>query len=660
MCGLTGFINPKSTTNNDAELRQRVHAMTTTIAHRGPDGHSYWVDAQNGVALGHRRLAIIDLSEHGRQPMLSHSGQYVLSYNGEIYNFQELRDQLLAKGAGPFHGHSDTEVILEAFAVWGIEKALSKFVGMFALALWDRKNQSLVLARDRLGIKPLYWGHVDNGLFLFGSELKALRVHPNCSPRVNKQALALMMRHGYVPAPYSIYQDIQHLAPGHMLHFDLKQQTAKISCYWNALQVAQDGINSRDNFSLSDAEATDQLEHLLKQAVKCRMISDVPLGAFLSGGIDSSAVVALMQTQSSQPTKTFSIGFAEAGYNEAHHAKEVARHLKTDHTELYVTPDQALDVIPKLAQMYDEPFADASQIPTHLVSQLARQHVTVSLSGDGGDELFAGYNRYLLANNIWSKVNALPSFARKSIAGTIGLLTPHTWNRIGCMLPFTPDLFGDKLHKFKPLLTKPSEESLYLQLISQWHTNEDIVRHTGQIPSALESVDMPTLMDRMQYWDLMTYLPSDILPKVDRASMAVSLEARVPLLDHRVVEFAWSLPQHMKIRGGKSKWLLRQVLDRYVPSSLIDRPKMGFGVPIDTWLKGPLRDWAEDLLDENHLIQEGIFNPALIREKWQQHLKGSQNWQYPLWVVLMFQAWRREWQQDVQPSWQTNFSSQSS
>lgn len=664
MCGLTGFIDLLAQTS-ELDLKQRVQAMAHSLAHRGPDGYGVWTDAQTGVAFGHRRLSIIDLSKHGQQPMVSHSGQYILSYNGEIYNFVELRQELETAGINSFNGHSDTEVILEAIARWGVEKALSKFVGMFALALWDRKNRKLVLARDRMGIKPLYWGMTEN-LMLFGSELKALRAHRGWEPRVNREALAAYTRLGYLPTPYTIYESIQKLEPGHYLSFDLDSKKIQKHCYWDALQVAQQGITTRDQFGLSDDEATQHLDELLREATKCRMISDVPLGAFLSGGIDSSTVVALMQAQSNQPIKTFSIGFEEKGYNEAQHAKQVAEHLKTDHTELYVTASQALDLVPSLPGMYDEPFADSSQIPTHLVSQLARQHVTVSLSGDGGDELFTGYNRYTLGPKLWQKFHQIPTAVRYALEKGINIFSPTTWNRLGTSIPMAPNLLGDKLYKLRPLLLAlGSSQSFYRELVSQWDSTEMLMPGIQEAATVLNqdegSTGLPTFVDRMQYWDLMTYLPDDILTKVDRASMAVSLEARVPLLDHRVAEFAWGLPQHMKIRDGKSKWLLRQVLDRYVPSSLIDRPKMGFGIPIESWLRGPLRDWAEELLDESRLKQEGYFNPAPIRDKWQQHLKGHQNWQRPLWVILMFQAWRQEWLQDVQPHCtqsQVDFSSQ--
>ncbi len=646
MCGFAGFIDLKAETS-ESDLRHHVQAMTQSLVHRGPDGFGLWTEAQTGVALGHRRLSIIDLSEHGQQPMVSHSGQYILSYNGEIYNFPELREELTIAGVGPFHGHSDTEIILEAIAEWGIDKALSKFIGMFALALWDRKSRRLILARDRVGIKPLYWGLTEN-LMIFGSELKALRAHHGWDVRVNQSALASYMRLGYLPAPYTIYENIQKLAPGHYLIFDLDNKKTREVHYWDPLQIAQQGVTTRDNFVATDQEAIQHLDELLRQSVKCRMIADVPLGAFLSGGIDSSTVAALMQMQSTQPIKTFSIGFEEEGYNEAQHAKLVAQHLKTDHTELYVTPEQSLNLIPKLPQLYDEPFADSSQIPTYLVSQLARQHVTVSLSGDGGDELFAGYNRYVMGPKLWQNFHRLPKMVRYALQKGINILPPTTWNRLGAAMPMAPNLLGDKLYKIHPLLSSlSSSQSFYQELISQWNTPEQLMPGTQEATTVLSQKDnatgLPTFLDRMQYWDLTTYLPGDILTKLDRASMAVSLEARVPLLDHRVVEFAWQLPQNMKIRDGKGKWLLRQVLDRYVPASLIDRPKMGFGVPIDTWLRGPLRDWAEDLLDENRLKQEGFFNPQPIREKWQQHLSNKQNWQHPLWTVLMFQAWKREW-----------------
>ncbi len=612
--------------------------MTDTLTPRGPDDRGIWIDEARGIALGHRRLSIIDLSPLGHQPMTSASGRSVLVYNGEVYNFQELREELTQKGIS-FRGRSDSEVILEACEHWGVAETAQKLIGMFSFGLWDRSNQTISLVRDRIGIKPLYWGDW-NGNFLFGSELKAMGRFPGFQPEIDRVALAGYLRHNYVPGPRSIYQGIHKLTPGSILTFDAQRNT-KIDPYWDMRDTVRTGLQNPLN--ISDEEATNELEKLLKDAVSRRMVADVELGAFLSGGIDSSTVAALMQAQSSRPVKTFSIGFHEAGFNEAQHAKAVASHLGTDHTELYVDQDHARDVIPMLPEIYDEPFADSSQIPTYLVSELTRRHVTVSLSGDGGDELFAGYNRYAYADGIWKGANTLPSWAKETAARVIALIPPSPVNRIAAAVPgnFVPSQFGDKLHKFAATLLV-QKEHLYRSLISQWQEPEQLIgakMEDGPVYDPETWTIAPSYIEAMQYLDTVTYLPDDILTKVDRASMAVSLEARVPLIDHRVVEFAWRLPMSFKIRNGETKWLLRQVLYRYVPRQLIDRPKMGFGVPIDEWMRGPLKDWAADLLDDRRLEDEG-FNPSPIKEKWAEHLSGGRNWQYLLWTVLMYQAWR--------------------
>jgi asparagine synthase (glutamine-hydrolysing) len=629
-----------------------LEVMTKTIITRGPDDAGYWIDQDCRIGLGHRRLSIVDLSPAGHQPMMSPSGRYVLVFNGEIYNHMNCRASMPMTGA-KWRGHSDTETLLAGFEAWGIEETVKRCIGMFAFAVWDRDSQSLTLGRDRMGEKPLYYGWQGAGrqaTFLFGSELKALKAHPAFAAGVDRNALCLLMRHNYVPAPYSIYQGISKLEAGCLLTVSLVQPEPKVERYWSVAAAAMAGCAAP--FAGTPVQAVDALEVLLKSAVQQQMMADVPLGAFLSGGIDSSTVVALMQAQSNHRAKTFTIGFNEEGYNEAVHAKAVAQHLGTEHTELYVSPQQALDVIPRLPTLYCEPFSDSSQIPTFLVSQLARQQVTVSLSGDAGDELFCGYNRYLLANKLWSKLSLLPAGSRRLAARGMTAFSPSRWNSLlGPLHRVSPDSmrhanFGDKLHKAASVLGSGSVDALYLGLVSHWHDPTSIVIG-GTEPQTLLTGNAPLFeglddIQRMMALDALTYLPDDILVKVDRAGMGVSLEGRVPFLDHRVVEFAWSLPQSMKLRDGVGKWVLRQVLYRHVPKALVERPKMGFGVPIGDWLRGPLRDWAEALLDEGRLRREGYFHPGPIRQKWAEHLSGARNWQYHLWDVLMFQAWLAE------------------
>ena len=651
MCGLAGYFGGYWPHDERAAL-SRLKVMTDALVHRGPDSEGHWLDADSPVALGHRRLAIVDLSPAGHQPMRSSSSRYVIAFNGEIYNHLLLRQALegmdcrASLAMTGWRGHSDTETLLAGFDAWGIQGTVDRAIGMFAFAVWDRQTSTLTLGRDRLGEKPLYYGWQGRGndaVFLFGSELKALRAHPAFVGEVDRGALSLLLRHNYIPAPYSIYKGIAKLQPGSLLTVSLQQPEPQLTTYWSGAQVAVNGVAKP--FTGTPAQAVDALEVLLKDAVRQQMMADVPLGAFLSGGVDSSVVVALMQAQSSRPVKTFTIGFDEAGYNEAVHAKAVAKHLGTEHTELYVTPQQAFDLIPRLPTLYDEPFSDSSQIPTFLVSQLARQHVTVSLSGDAGDELFCGYNRYQMASSLWRKLSKLPLPLRKLMAQGITNVSPQTWNRLAGVLPSAMRAanVGDKLHKGANVLTSGSMDALYLGLVSHWDDPAAVVIG-GLEPPTLLTGNAPALtglddVQRMMALDMLTYLPDDILTKVDRAAMGVSLETRVPFLDHRVVEFAWSLPQSMKLQGGQSKWALRQVLYRHVPKALIERPKMGFGVPIDSWLRGPLRDWAEDLLGEARLQREGYFHPAPIRQKWAEHLSGQRNWAYHLWDVLMFQAW---------------------
>ena len=647
MCGLTGFWQRNGCSASDAQAT--ATSMAQRIIHRGPDDSGVWVDADAGIALAHRRLSILDLSLAGHQPMVSGSGRYMLVFNGEIYNHLSLRKELEKDGLMAWRGHSDTETLLASFDAWGIEVTVKKSIGMFAFAVWDKHNRTLTLGRDRLGEKPLYYGW-QGDTFLFGSELKALKAHPDFRAEIDRNSLALLMRHNYIPAPYSIYQGIAKLQPGCLLTVSLNQRELHLIPYWSGRQVVEGGL--AQPFTGSASEAVDSLERLLKDAVGQQMMADVPLGAFLSGGVDSSTVVALMQAQSSRPVRTFSIGFYEAGYNEAEYAKAVARHLGTDHTEWYVTAQDALNVIPRLPSLYDEPFADSSQIPTFLVSQMARQHVTVSLSGDAGDELFGGYNRYVLVQRLWNTLSLLPLRLRQQLGNLITGVSPHTLNSVlapfQSLLPFglAQSNLGDKLHKGANVMVAKNSVELYSLLVSHWLQPEQLVIGASEPLTVLtdptRQVKTDSFINQMMAMDMLTYLPDDILCKLDRAAMSVSLETRVPFLDCRVVEFAWHLPMEYKLRHGAGKWILRQVLYKYVPKRLIERPKVGFAVPIDAWLRGALRDWAENLLSESRLRQDGYFNPVPIRQKWAEHLSGERNWQNHLWDVLMFQAWLDE------------------
>lgn len=650
MCGIAGFIT--ATPGNIEELEARVGRMTGQLVHRGPDDSGAWVDVEVGLALGSRRLAIVDLSPAGHQPMLSSCERYVIVFNGEVYNFQELRRELIPRGH-KFRGHSDTEVMLEAIREWGLEAAIREFVGMFAFALWDRQERTLHLVRDRLGIKPLYYGFFGK-TFLFGSELKALRVHPDFAAEINRDALALQLEFNYVPVPHSIYKDANKLSPGSILTIQAKGSglgTPRISAYWSAREVYERG--AADPFRGPEEEAADQLETLLRQAVRLRMIADVPLGAFLSGGIDSSTVVALMRAESARPVKTFTIGFHDEKYNEADQARAVAARLGTEHSELYVTPEDTRAVIPKLPVLFDEPFSDSSSIPTYLVSALARRHVTVSLSGDGGDELFGGYDWYTNVRSAWAAFGWLPHPGRRVLARLLAAWEPETYNRwLGWLSPLAdhygrPASLGEKMHKLAEALPVESADALQRHLTTHWKHATDVVLGAGEGPTAVANRErrqaLPGLLERMMFLDLTTYLPDDILTKVDRASMGVSLEARVPLLDHRVVEFAARLPASLKIRSGRGKWLLRRVLWRHVPQELVERRKMGFSVPLDDWLRRPLRAWAEELLSEGRLEREGYFRPEPVRRLWAEHLSGRRNRAEYLWDVLTFQAWREKW-----------------
>jgi asparagine synthase (glutamine-hydrolysing) len=644
MCGMVGIWTSK--TINKGILNKAVRSL----AHRGPDDSDSWFDESAGLGLGFVRLSIQDLSLAGHQPMHSACGRYLIAFNGEIYNHLALREQI-GEHAPAWRGHSDTETLLACFIAWGVKKTLKATVGMFAIALWDRQEKKLVLARDRMGEKPLYYGYV-GGAFVFASELKALSGLPGFSGDIDRGALALLMRHNYIPAPHSIYQGLYKLLPGMWLEMSadaaLRQSLPSPQLYWSAVEAAFASVNNPLTFA-SDEQAVNALETELVSAIAGQMAADVPLGAFLSGGVDSSAVVALMQAQSKRPVKTFSIGIKDESYDEAIFARSVARHLGTEHTELYVSAEDSLGIIPRMSTLYDEPFSDSSQIPTFLVAQLARQKVTVSLSGDGGDELFGGYNRYTLASRTWERIDNIPLAMRRALSRIILGLSPTTLDRL-CALaaPFIPKsrrwpALVDKLHKGAVLLNHKSSTEFYRELVSHCNpadivlgANEPITHLSGTLPSLF------AFTEQMMLLDTISYLPDDILVKLDRASMAVSLETRVPLIDHRVFEFAWRLPMQYKIRDGTSKWLLRQVLYKYVPRELIERPKMGFSVPIDNWLRGPLRGWAESLLDESRLRQEGYFNSARIVQKWQEHQSGKRNWQYLLWNVLMFQTWLQD------------------
>lgn len=628
MCGIAGFLGSVP----DAE--SALGHMTRVIRHRGPDGAGHWLDALGNVALGHRRLAIQDLSDAGSQPMTSPSGRFVIVYNGEIYNHLELREQL----QGPWRGHSDTETMLAAFEKWGIRQSVQQLVGMFAFAVWDRDRKELSLVRDRLGIKPLYWGRSGSTL-LFASELKSFVAFPGFERKVDRRALTAYMRANCVPSPLCIYENCAQVSPGTLLV--VRDGKTQIERYWSAREVARSGI---ENKLAGDATSVvDGLEEILNVAIKGRLISDVPFGAFLSGGVDSSTVVALMRNHTST-VKTFAIGFEDEAYDEAAYARDVAKHLGTEHTEMTVTAHDALAVVPRLASMYDEPFADSSQIPTFLVSELAKRQVTVSLSGDGGDELFAGYNRHIVGPKVWNAIGRVPVGARRAVARGLTAVSAGWWDRaFGVLERSLPGGLGvrlptEKLQKLAAVLPAADQRALYETLVTHW--SSDVV--IGAQPLDMTWADVGDFASSMMLTDLETYLPDDILTKVDRASMAVSLEARVPLLDHRVVEYAWRIPHAMKVRDGQSKWALRQVLYRHVPPELIERPKMGFGVPIDSWLRGPLREWAEELLSAQRLEQDGYFDVNKVRTRWREHLGHVHNWQHHLWDVLMFQAWLQD------------------
>ncbi|MCI5180295.1 MAG: asparagine synthase (glutamine-hydrolyzing) [Candidatus Electrothrix sp. AW3_4] len=681
MCGLTGFLS--KTWFEQEQTDALLTRMLDSIAHRGPDDSGIWSDTTAGIFLGHRRLAVVDISPAGHQPMSSRCGRYVIVFNGEIYNHLALRKKLVQqykhqqqKQQRQWQGHSDTETLLACFAAWGVQQSLQDVEGMFALAVWDRQKRQLTLARDRMGEKPLYYGWCRDA-FLFGSELKALRQYPGFPHTVARDVLSLYLRYSYIPAPYSIYEDIYKIEPGCMLtvdaaclaHKPAHAPTAESSCngskgvkgigwtlqpYWSlwSLWSLQDQIKRSDHLDnfLNEQESLSLLEARLLESVQLQSAADVPLGAFLSGGIDSSLIVALMQRQASQPIKTFTIGFEEQGYSEAVYAKAVAQHLRTDHTELYLSAAQAMAVIPQLPTLYDEPFADSSQIPCFLVAQMARQYVTVALSGDGGDELFGGYNRYFWVPQIWKRVSLLPYPVRQQICRLlIGVSKRGIWKKK--IFPLVPVArAGEKMHKLGQRLQGVRNiDDFYLSLLTEWRRPEEILALTATQTATQEPKTLLTrreqwpqldrIEERMMYLDAMTYLPDDILCKVDRAAMGVGLETRVPFLSHRVVELAWRLPLSVKIRDGQGKWALRQILYKYVPQEFIERPKQGFAIPLGDWLRGPLRDWAEHLLDATRLVEQGYFVSKPIQQKWQEHISGKRHWEHSLWSVLMFQAW---------------------
>jgi asparagine synthase (glutamine-hydrolysing) len=651
MCGIAGLVGRPG--DHPAVLA----GMVATLHHRGPDDSGLWSDAAAGVALGHRRLSIVDLSPSGHQPMQSRCGRYVLTFNGEIYNHAEIRRLLEARGGRIWRGHSDTETLVEAVAAWGLTEALTRCVGMFALALWDQRERVLSLARDRFGEKPLYYGWV-GGDFVFASEIKALRAHPRFNNGIDRHALEFLAARTYIPAPQSIFESIFKLQPGCILRADLDglrrprrappepgtaDQGLAIHAYWSYREVVAHGLSDPIT---NEAAALDALEHALAEAIKGQAVADVPVGAFLSGGIDSSTIVALYQKYSRQPVRTFSMGFAEASFNEAEHAKAVARHLGADHHERYVTVREAQEVIPLLPTMYDEPFADSSQIPTHLVSRFAREQVKVALSGDAGDELFGGYNRYLGAASLWRRMQRLPAPARAAAGAAFAKLPPALWNRVGRILPGGPRQphFGTKVQKaFRTMSSARGLGDIYDSFLDEWANAGTPVSGASGIGGSFDlAVEGPDVV-RMMYCDAVSYLPDDIMCKVDRASMAVSLETRAPFLDHRVAALAARIPLSMKIRNGKGKYILRQLLYREAPQELFDRPKAGFAIPVGQWLRGELRSWAEDLLQRDRLRRDGYFDPDVIHSVWQAHLREERDATPALWGVLMFQAWQDHW-----------------
>jgi asparagine synthase (glutamine-hydrolysing) len=632
--------------------------MTGCLAHRGPDDQGLWIDPEAGIGLGHRRLSIVDLSPLGHQPMHSACERFTLCFNGEIYNHLDLRIKLQSGGkfAGAWRGNSDTETLLECIAAWGLEETLQQSVGMFAFALWDKQTRRLQLVRDRFGEKPLYYGWVSKN-FVFASELKAIKTLPGFSNPINRDALRLYSARGYVPSPHSIYQDIYKLRPGQILSVPSdsawhpvapgllhKSSSREIyaETYWSYLDVVRQGL---ERPVVDHDEALDGLDKVLADAIRGQSVADVPVGAFLSGGIDSSTVVALYQKYTSRPVNTFSIGFDESAFNEAHFAKEVAAYFGTSHNELYVTPQQAQEVIPYLPAIYDEPFADSSQIPTYLVSRFAREQVTVALSGDGGDELFAGYNRHFLAPRMWNQMQRVPPFLRRTLAGPLSMIPEGVWDRLSGVLPGgRQPRFGTKVRAGLRLSQRASTlQEVYMSFLDEWHHEGSpvigpAIRNECEHPMQEVAPGAPATVSIMHY-DAVSYLPDDILCKVDRAAMAVSLETRVPFLDHRVAEFAARIPIEMKVRNSQGKQILRELLYRHAPRRLFERPKAGFGIPVGKWLKGPLRPWAEALIDRKRMSEQGFFNPEIVHQRWRAHLNSNSDFAPAIWGVLMFQAW---------------------
>ncbi len=650
MCGISGIIDIKNIYKHNNALC--IKNMCKKLYHRGPNSFGTWEDNKLGVYLGHTRLSIIDTTMNGSQPMASSSGRYILVFNGEIYNHKELKNDIsfIHNNNYEWKGQSDSEILVASIETWGVRETLNKLTGMFAFAIFDRKECKLTLVRDRFGEKPLYYGF-QNNIFLFASELKAIKTHPAFENSLNINSIGQVLSNSCVIAPDTIYKGILKLNPASYLTLSInhgeKIDIDKPVSYWDIINTI---INGKNNpFRGDDDEAIFCVNELLKNSISKQMISDVPIGAFLSGGIDSSLVVSIMQSLSKNKVKTFTIGFNEDGYNEAKHAKKIANYLDTDHTELYVSASEALSVIPKIPKIYDEPFSDSSQIPTFLVSQLAAKDVSVSLSGDGGDELFGGYNRYIYTKNWWSIIQKFPFFFRKRTANLLNSISPSLWNSIGNNVNriFKNNIIGNsfenKIEKISGALKINSTINLYKYFISNWKNPNNALINSSRMNTFFMPNDLNlNIVEQMMYLDTINYLPNDILVKLDRASMAVSLESRVPMLDHKLAEFSWTLPLDKKIRNNQGKWILKKTLSQYLPNELIDRPKMGFGVPIDYWLRNSLNEWAENLLDESKLRKEGYFNPKAIRKKWDEHIEGKRNWQHQLWAVLMFQAWLDE------------------
>jgi asparagine synthase (glutamine-hydrolysing) len=636
MCGIAGVLAP----HPGIDVESVAARMAGALIHRGPDDQGLWLDRDAALALAHRRLSVIDVSPQGRQPMTSASGRYVVVFNGEMYNFETVRRELDAsRRAPPWRGHSDTEVLLAAIEVWGLEATLGRLVGMYAFALWDRASKDLTLVRDRLGEKPLYYGRIE-GAFVFASELKALRAWTE-RLEINREVLSEFMQFGYVPAPHCIYRGLAKLPAGHIVRVTADGIAGESSPYWT-LSNAQQLTLSTTLASAEDTDLTEMLDRRLRESIGLQMVSDVPLGAFLSGGVDSSTVVALMQAQSMRRIQTYTIGFHEKAFDEAPHARAVAAHLGTNHTELYVSAADAMALIPQLHAVYDEPFADSSQIPTTLLSRLTRRHVTVSLSGDGGDELFAGYPRYALAARLWSRIGSMPSWLRGGLAALLRARPPAGWDSLLQLLPprHRRSVNGQRLHRLAQLVVAPALAELYVRLMSQWQPEDRVVLGVDvALACRLRWPANGTPLEQMRRWDVLQYLPDDLLVKVDRAAMSASLESRAPLLEHRVVEFAFALPERTLLREGQGKWILRRVLDRYVPSALIERPKAGFGVPMAEWLRGPLRDWAQHLLSASRLRAQGWLDEAKVAHMWAEHVSGRFDRSAYLWNVLAFQAW---------------------